>query len=143
MFEAVSAFIGTHTQSGVDNWYANLTAPPFTPPNIIFPIMWSILYAMIAAAGWTIWRRRHSDNGMRLLTLFGVYMAFNWSWSFVFFGAQQLFAGFIWIIIINIIACLIIAISWHKMRAAALLMIPPTFWTLYAAYLNGGYWILN
>lgn len=143
VFETVSFLIGTATQGSVDGWYASLTPPPFTPPNLAFPIMWSILYALIAATGWTLWRRRRSSAGQFLLLLFAIYMVLNWSWSFVFFGAHKLLIGFIWIILLNLVALLLIRKAWGKIRAAALLMIPPTAWTLYAAYLNGGYWWLN
>jgi len=138
-FELISMTIGMMTQNNVDGWYATLKAPPFTPPNIAFPIMWTILYAMIAAAGWYIWR--HRDN--RLLSVFMLYMLLNWSWSFVFFGMQQLFAGFLWILAINVLSLALVVMSWKRLRIAALLMIPPTLWTLFAAYLNGGYWYLN
>lgn len=149
VFEAVSYSIGMATQSGVDGWYASLTPPPMTPPNIVFPIMWSTLYALIAATGWTVWRHRKAQNYRNdsarkgLLPLYAVYMAMNWSWSFIFFGAQELLIGFIWIVVMDILALVFIAKAWGRLRVAAYLMIPPTLWTFYAAYLNGGYWLLN
>lgn len=143
VFEAVSYTIGMATQNGVDGWYASLTPPPMTPPNIAFPIMWSLLYSLIAAAGWTAWRGRSDSARKGLLPLYAVYMAMNWSWSFIFFGAQQLLIGFIWIVVMDVLALVFIAKAWGRLRVAAYLMIPPTLWTIYAAYLNGGYWILN
>ena len=144
VFEAMSYAIGMATQSHVDNWYRTLTPPPLTPPNLLFPIMWTTLYALIAATGWTLWTRRaQTPDGKRLLALFAVYMALNWSWSFIFFSAHQLFIGLAWIIVMNVIALVLIAKTWKGMRSTALLMIPPTLWTCFAAYLNSGYWWLN
>lgn len=139
IFEAVSFAIGRLTQGGVDGWYATLQAPPMTPPNILFPIMWTILYALIAAAGWNIWR----SGNKKLIGLFAVYMAFNWSWSFLFFTLHLLGVSFFWILAINLLSIAIVIAAHHRTRAASWLMIPPTLWTLFAAYLNGGYWILN
>lgn len=143
IFEAISYLIGSATQSSVDGWYGTLTPPPLTPPDIAFPVMWTMLYALIAAAGWFTWRGRNEPGGRTLLILFAVYMALNWSWSFVFFGAHQLLAGFIWILALDAVAMLFIVRAWKTLRPAALLMIPPLLWTLFAAYLNGGYRWLN
>lgn len=143
VFEAVSVLIGLGTQSGVDGWYAGLERPSFTPPNIAFPVMWSILYAMIGAAGYYIWQARHGRDGRLRLGLFAGYMVLNWSWSFVFFTLHQLLIGFIWIIAIDVLAIAVIAASWRDVRRAALLMLPPLAWTLFAAVLNGTYWWLN
>ena len=51
VFEIISASIGYATQPQVDGWYAALERPWFTPPNLAFPIMWTLLYALIGAAG--------------------------------------------------------------------------------------------
>ena len=143
VFELVSILIGLGTQSGVDGWYAGLVRPSFTPPNIAFPVMWSILYALIAASGYYIWQARNMGGGQRRWVAFVLYMAFNWSWSFVFFTLHQLLIGFVWIVLINILAVLVIVVCWRDVRRAALLMIPSLAWTSFAAVLNGAYWWLN
>ncbi|MFN7113011.1 MAG: TspO/MBR family protein [Alphaproteobacteria bacterium] len=144
VFEAVAAAIGYATRPEVDGWYAALERPWFTPPNSIFPVMWTLLYAMIAAAGFYIWRARQADAGGRQrLGLFAVYMALNWSWSFVFFSAGQLLIGFIWILVMNLVSVILIVKAWHPLRRAALLLIPPLLWTSFAALLSGAFWWLN
>lgn len=143
-FEAVSTMIGLATQPQVDGWYAALHRPWFTPPNLVFPVMWTILYAMIAAAGFYIWRARGQDAaGNRRVWVFVLYMALNWSWSFVFFTQQQLFAGLVWIVGMNVLAVMLVVMCWKPLRNAAVLMLPPLGWTLFAAVLNGAFWWLN
>lgn len=142
-FEAVSYVIGMRTQDGVDTWYAGLRHPPGTPPDWVFPVVWTTLYALIAAAGWTYWRRRRESDGVALLALFAGYTALNWSWSFVFFGMHAPLAGLIWIALMNIVAVILIVKSCRDARPAALLMTPPTLWTIYAMYLNCGILWLN
>ncbi len=142
-FEAVSFGIGMATQGNVDGWYASLNRPPLVPPNIAFPIMWTILYSLIAATGWTLWRTRAQEDGDFRLIIFGIYMALNWSWTFIFFTAHLLLPGFLWILLMNLVALILIVKSWQDVRSASLLMIPPTLWTCFAAYLNGGYWWVN
>lgn len=143
-FEAVSAAIGYATRPEVDVWYKALERPWFTPPNILFPVVWTMLYALIASAGFFIWQARRSDkNGMKRLSLFTLYMALNWSWSFVFFTAGQLFAGLMWIIALNIASIALIGYCWRDLRVAAVLLLPPLAWTSFAALLNGAFWWLN
>lgn len=145
VFEAVSACIGYITRPEVDGWYAALVRPWFTPPNFVFPVMWTLLYALIAAAGFYIWSARTLADGAgkRRVYLFALYMALNWSWSFIFFTGGQLLAGFIWIVAMNIVAVALVVQCWHPLRRAAFLMLPPLAWTLFAAVLNGAFWWLN
>jgi len=143
VFEAISASIGMSTQSAVDGWYAGLVRPSFALPNIVFPVMWTILYALIASAGYLLWLHRTQESGGAAWWGFVLYMAFNWSWSFVFFTWHQLLAGFVWIVIINILALAMIVLCWQRDRRPALLLLPPLCWTLFAAVLNAAYWWQN
>ena len=40
-----------------DSWYRQLDKPSFTPPDRVFPVVWSTLYALIAYSGWRVWKR--------------------------------------------------------------------------------------
>lgn len=143
VFEAVSAAIGMATAGDVGEWYKTLNRPSFTPPNWIFPVMWSLLYALIASAGWRISRIADKKERKALLGIFAIYMGLNWTWSFVFFSAHEIFAGFVWILVINVAALAIIVRAHGTDKLVSFLMIPPLCWTLFAAVLNGAYWRLN
>jgi benzodiazapine receptor len=142
-FEVVSMAIGFATQGGVDGWYQALQKPPLVPPNVIFPIMWTALYALIAAAGWNIWWMPAGADRAKLQKLFIIYMAMNWLWSFIFFSAHMMLAGFLWILVMNVLTLVLIMEAWRPARLSAALLIPLLAWTSFAAYLNGGYWYLN
>lgn len=142
-FEAISGGIGHLNMNSVREWYATLQRPSFAPPNWVFPVVWSTLYAMIAMAGWFIWRMPESKERKQLLGLFCTYMLLSWGWSFVFFTAKSLFGGFVWILLYDVIALVLIAKAWRAQRVVAWLMLPALFWTLFAAALNFAYWQLN
>ncbi|HYD18010.1 MAG TPA: TspO/MBR family protein [Patescibacteria group bacterium] len=127
----------------VREWYSTLNRPPVAPPNWVFPVVWTTLYAMIATAGWFIWRMPKGDVRRNLLVLFCVYMAFSWGWSFVFFTAKALLAGVYWILANDLVAVLLIMRAWKPKRIVAYLMLPSLAWTIFAAYLNFSYWQLN
>lgn len=139
VFEVISSTIGIVTQPGVDGWYETAAKPWFTPPNIVFPIMWSFLYALIALAGYRLWQNRAMTGGRANLVLFSGYIALNWSWSFLFFSLQLITLGAIWIMAMNIISALLILRSMRHDRITAMLLIPPLAWTSFAFLLNFAY----
>jgi tryptophan-rich sensory protein len=142
-FEIISGGIGHLNMESVREWYSTLERPSFAPPNWVFPVVWTTLYAMIAGAGWVIWRMPPSSDRKQLLGLFTAYMLMSWGWSFVFFTAQSLLGGFIWIVVYDLIALVLVIKAWKAQRTVAWLMLPSLFWTLFAAALNFAYWQLN
>ena len=81
----ISSLIGSLTNSGIESWYQTLNQSPLTPPNFIFGIVWSILYAMIATSGWLIWEAKPSSNLKVVKRLYLAQLVLNWLWSPVFF----------------------------------------------------------
>lgn len=143
VFQVVGGLIGSVTAGEIDGWYRGLEKAAYNPPDIVFPIVWPILYVMIALAGWLSWGHRQSERGPVIWWLFVLYTLLNWGWSFVFFAAHEVFLGFMWIIVLNLVALVLILMSWISHRKIAFLMITPFLWTCFAAYLNYSIWILN
>lgn len=136
-FLLISYFIGQTTRENMD-WYSGLNKSPYTPPDLAFPIAWSLLYTLLAIAGSRLWNQISTQNGKTLLSLFSIYMLVNWTWSFIFFAAHAVMFGFIWILISDLLLFLLIALLWrHKDKTTALLITPTLFWSIFAAYLNG------
>ncbi|MEM9468860.1 MAG: TspO/MBR family protein [Pseudomonadota bacterium] len=140
VFLAISFGIGQLTAANIESWYALLDKPRFTPPNLAFPIVWSILYALIATTGWFLWQQKELKEEKKI---YAVYVALNWLWSPVFFGLHQPMLGFFWIIAVNAVNIVFILKARKTLKIGAILMIFPLLWTLFAAYLNLGVWILN
>jgi tryptophan-rich sensory protein len=77
--------IGFLTAPG--EWYAGLSKPAFNPPNWIFAPVWSILYVLIAIAGWRSFERDRSGWPMKF---WWGQLALNFLWSPVFFAAHRI-----------------------------------------------------
>jgi len=140
IYFVVSFGIGQATQGSIQGWYQDLQKPSFNPPNWIFPVMWSILYVTIATAGWRLWQIGASKD---LKIIFITYTVFNWLWTPIFFGLEQITIGLFWIIAINIINFTFVLRAYPKDKVAALLMMPVLCWTLFAMLLNYKIWELN
>lgn len=140
LYLGVGFAIGQATQGNIDTWYQTLDKPSFNPPNWIFPVMWSILYIMLAAAGWKLWQVGAPKS---LKIIFIVYTLMNWAWTPIFFGAHELALGFYWLLVINAMNLAFIVLAWRPVRLAAILTIPLICWTLFAMVLSYNIWQLN
>ena len=141
---AIAAIGGLATAPQIPGWYAGLAKPWWTPPNLAFPIAWSILYTLIGVALWRLWDpARRPGARRRALILLLVHLALNACWSPVFFGLHAIRAGLT--IIILMVATLAAAMAQGAKadRFAAWLLAPYLIWICYAAALNGAIAWLN
>lgn len=130
------------TTPNIATWYAGLAKPWFNPPNAVFPIVWTLLYAMMAVAGWLAWRPGGRTGG-RTLVPFLVQIALNVAWSFVFFAGHSPLAGLVVIALLLAAIVWTIAVFWPISRTAALLLLPYLLWVAFAAVLNVAIFTLN
>ncbi|MFN4353290.1 TspO/MBR family protein [Parvibaculum sp.] len=135
---------GAITATSVDGWYQTLQKPALTPAPWVFPIVWNLLYFMMAISAWLVWRAAGSfDRAGFALALFGGQLSLNLAWSIVFFGLQSPWLGVAVIVTLDAaIVGTILAFAAHS-RLAALLLVPYLAWTLFATYLTVAIAILN
>ena len=137
VFLGISFLIGDVTRENM-GWYDTLGKAPLNPPRIAFPIVWTSLYIMLAIAGSYLWSIRKNGNGAKHFRLFAFYMLMNWAWSFIFFASHYITAGFVWIIISDLVlAALVIILFKSQYKKTAFLLSPTLLWGVFAAYLNG------
>ncbi|UXN61013.1 TspO/MBR family protein [Phyllobacterium zundukense] len=116
-------------------WYAGLVKPSFNPPSWI----WTILYILIAIAGWQVW-----DRGLSLPQDFRwAQLALNFLWSPTFFGFQQMGLALIVIVLLLITIIGFIKVTWSSEPVSALLFVPYLLWVAFASPLNVSLWRLN
>lgn len=126
----------------IQNWYPTLKKPLLTPPDIVFPIAWSILYlCMGISIGLII--DSASKRIRPLIKLFAFQLFFNFTWSITFFYFENPLVGFINIIILDVLVINYAIKSYPERKASAYLFIPYIIWVLFATYLNGYIMIYN
>lgn len=121
-------------------FYAALEKPAFTPPNEVFPPVWTALYVMIAFAGWIVWRAQGLGT---LLGLWFLQLILNGTWSWLMFGRKQIDWALIDLAALWIVILAFIITAWPVRRSAALLFVPYFLWVSYAGALNFELWRLN
>lgn len=120
----------------ISSWYPTLNKPSLTPPNIAFPIAWSIIYLLMGISIGLILNSDYKKKGV-LIVLFAVQLFFNFTWSIVFFYMQNPLLGLINIIILDILIIYYVIKSSRINSVSAWLFMPYLLWILFATYLNG------
>jgi tryptophan-rich sensory protein len=116
-------------------WYENLKKPRWNPPNWAFPVVWTILFTMIAVSGWLVWQTAGLAAGAAL-AVYAVHLVINGVWSWLFFGKQRLDLAMVDVIFLwAMIAAMIIAFQPYSVTAS-LLLVPYLLWVSVAAALN-------
>ena len=141
--EAVGALSGWLTRAATKSYTDTIIQPPLSPPAIVFPIVWGILFALMGIGAARIYLSPASSARSRSLLLFFLQLLFNFFWSIIFFNFQAFGFALIWLVILWVLILLMI-LSFRKVdKLAAWLQIPYLLWVTFAAYLNFGVWLLN
>lgn len=126
----------------IKNWYPTLIKPALTPPNIVFPIAWSIIYLCMGISIGLI-LNTESERKRFLIKIFLFQLFFNFAWSICFFYLENPLIGFLDIIILDIFVINYTLKSYPVNKASSLLFVPYVLWILFATYLNGYILIYN
>ena len=141
--EAVGALAGWLTQEGAQLYRSAITKPPLSPPAIVFPIVWAILYALMGIGAARVYLSAPSANRSGSLQLYFIQLAVNFFWSIIFFNWQSFGGALLWLIALWVLVLWMI-LSFRKVDPiAAKLQIPYLLWVTFAGYLNAGVWLLN
>lgn len=130
--------------SGVGSWYDSLHMPAFTPPNALFPIVWTALYVIMATACAIVWRKDpQNDHTEGWVRFFFVQLFISMGWTIFFFGYHSITIAFFVVLLLCIIIAGLAVSGWEIDHRVTFLMFPYLMWVLFAAYLTGGVWYLN
>lgn len=131
----VAALGATVTDLGP--WYQALAKPGWNPPDVVFPMGWTVIYALITVAGITAWRAaRTSAEAEWVIGLFALNGFLNISWSILFFRLQRPDWAFAEVIVLwlSILAIILYVVRFSRLAAA--LLLPYLGWVSFAAALN-------
>lgn len=133
---------GLITRHGVKEWYPHLIKPPGTPLDIVFPIIWTILYIFMAIALTLLWTSNTMGKRKAFL-FFYIQLSLNFIWSWLFFYLQSPGVALIDIVLLWLSISLTINYFWNHTRLGSYLLLPYLAWVTYAFYLNLFIWIYN
>ena len=126
----------------IREWYPTLRKPPLTPPNIVFPIAWGILYLCMGISAGLIYLSSAPQRDF-LIRLFCVQLFSNFIWSYLFFYLRNPLLGMIDILTLDIFVIYYLIKSYPVSKTASVLLAPYALWVLFATYLNGYIMLTN
>lgn len=141
--EAVGGLSGWVTRNGMQYFNNNVAQPPLSPPPVVFPIAWGLLYLLMGISAARVSLTSDSPQRSRGLNLFVLQLAVNFLWSPVFFNLRAYALALFWLILLWILVLTMILFFKKSDTLAAKLQIPYLLWLTFAAYLNFGVWFLN
>ncbi len=113
-----------------------------TPPDWLFPIVWTILFALMGVGAAIVFKSQDNSRGYAL-TVYGVQLIFNFFWSILFFIGNIFQASFVWIAILILLVFSMIIMFYRISKPAGYMQIPYLLWLIFACYLNYVVCVLN
>jgi translocator protein len=117
-------------------WYESLRKPWWRPPNWLFGPAWTVLYLMIAASGWLVWREAGLAGAGLPLALYAAHLLINAAWSGFFFGMRRMDLALVDVALLWLSIAGMIRLFHPISTTAAWLLVPYLGWVSFAAYLN-------
>ena len=122
--------------------YASLNKPALSPPGVVFPIVWTILYILMGISSYLIYTS-DSPDAPAALRCYAVQLALNFGWSLLFFNLAAYLPAFFWLLLLIAVLLIQLYRFYRISPLAAYLQIPYLLWCLFAAYLNLSIYLLN
>lgn len=126
---------GTITDLGP--WHQSLRQPSWSPPNWLYGVVWTVIFALAALSAVTAWRSIRSQRAAEwTMGLFALNGFLNILWSFLFFRAHRPDWALAELCLLWLSVLVLIVLCWRHSRTAALLLIPYLAWVSIAGALN-------
>ena len=131
------AFIGSiFTSSSVNSEWYSINKPSITPPSYVFPIVWNILFLLIAFSLAFAWMNSNKKEKKKVAWAFGINFVLNVLWSVLYFGMKNPLIAFFDLIALWVSIAVMIYVT-HKIdKKASYLLVPYLLWVSFAGILN-------
>lgn len=134
----ISGFLTRNETKGA--WYASLKKPSWMPPRALFGPVWTVLYILMGIAAWRVWK---AGGGEQPMVLYGIQLAMNIAWSFLFFNAKSLkWALFDVVALLGVLVAT--TTTFYRVdHVAGYLMLPYLAWVAFATALTANLYVSN
>ena len=124
-------------------FYDSLNKPRFSPPPVVFGIVWSCLYALMGTAAALLQDSNAGDGWSFELTLFVVFLGVSWLFSFAFFSLHNLLLSLVVVVASLGMSVAVVYYFFQAHLVSGWLFLPTCVWVGFAAYLMGSILVSN
>ena len=135
----IGGIVGMITSGYMD--YNDLIKPTLSPPGIVFPIAWTIIYLLIGIS-YTLLKEK-GEVPKETKQLYYTQLIFNYLWTFIFFVFRLRLLSVLWIIILDVLVIVMTYQFYKQNKLSGILLIPYILWLIFATYLNISIYFLN
>lgn len=133
---------GFLTRDETSAFFDTIVKAPLTPPGFVFPIVWTVLYALMGYSAWLVWKKNCKEKRLSLF-IYALQLIFVFLWPIIFFVYRQFEIAFFWIILLWLMIIAMLILFYRCERKAGLLQIPYLIWVTFASYLTFAICVLN
>jgi tryptophan-rich sensory protein len=133
----IGALLGGNTEK-----YANMAKPPLSPPAIVFPIVWSVLYVLIGIGAYII-NREKAPLSPIALKFYWAQLILNALWPLIFWRLEAVTLAAFWLGLILVLTAILTYLAYKINKNTLWFFLPYLIWLCFALYLNIGFAILN
>lgn len=127
-----------------NSFYASLIKPEGTPPNWVFPIVWTVLFILIGLSAYYVWNHYKDELYRKIFVgLYAVNGLLVFLWPYLFFAKNNITGALYMILVLIVIIELMILAAFRVNHKSAYLLIPYLLWVFFATYLNTSFIVLN
>lgn len=141
--EGVGLASGLLSRAGMEQYSRNAVQPPFAPPGLLFPIVWTILFALMGCGMALADGCGTPGQNAKIRMSFFSQLAVNFLWPLIFFNAGAYGFALAWLMLLCILVVDMALRFSEENKTAGLLQIPYLLWLSFAAVLNCAVWRLN
>ncbi len=144
LIPGIIGFLSSRLAGNSEIVYNSFAKPPLSPPPIVFPIVWGILYLLMGISLAIVYRKSKSkEEFLDAAVYFFAQLFLNFLWPIVFFRYKALFYSVLIEIVLWVFTAITVAKFYRINHKAGILLIPYWLWLTFALYLNVGVWLLN
>lgn len=126
----------------ISNSFYTIVKPDFTPPGVVFSIVWIILYTLMGISSYIVFNSNNKEKNIALI-IYIIQLILNSLWTLFFFNLKWFLFAFIWIILIIIITLIMIDKFYKIEKISSILQVPYLIWLIFASILNFYIFLLN
>lgn len=141
LIPSVLGFLGSLI-GNVSQGFDGIIKPAFTPPTIVFPIAWTILYILMGISSYLIFESNDITKD-KALFIYGIQLIINSLWTFFFFNMKWFLFSFFLVLLILLLVIIMILRFYKINKVSAYLQIPYVAWLCFAAVLSFNVFLLN